>query len=258
MPNIVTNKAQVVENAKNFNKLTTNSDSYVYKKRVFNSFIHWYYFKESDIFAPSKFIGYENTTLENYRRGEGRHGSKTETVLEKWFNPLEPESSHFEELSKKLHKFVSSLDRKLKQNYRIHIEKSEPIFARDELDEETDKIREKIRKNPDLPLPSGVVRPQQREQTVIQYARNPQIRAWVLEQAGDTCELCSNKAPFIKEDGTPFLEIHHIKQLSQRGPDILENTVALCPNCHRHLHYGKGRNQKEQKLRKYVKRRTFK
>lgn len=56
------------------------------------------------------------TTLENYRRGEGRRGSKTETVLEKWFNPLEPESSHFEELSKKLHKFVSSLDRKLKQN----------------------------------------------------------------------------------------------------------------------------------------------
>ena len=128
MPNIVTDKAQVVENAKNFNKLTTRAeDSYVYQERVFNSFKHWYYFEESDIFAPSKFIGYQNTTVENYRRGEGRHGSKTETVLKKWFEVLErePEPSRYDELSKKLRKYVSSLDRNLKDGYKIHIEKRE-------------------------------------------------------------------------------------------------------------------------------------
>ena len=47
MPNTITDKAQAVENAKNFNKLTTRSeDSYVYQERVFNSFKHWYYFEE--------------------------------------------------------------------------------------------------------------------------------------------------------------------------------------------------------------------
>ena len=131
-----------------------------------------------------------------------------------------------------------------------------PVFDYDELDKKTKEERKAIRKNPDLPLPGGVDQPKQREQTIIQYARSPQIRARVLERAGDTCELCSNKAPFVKEDGTPFLQIHHVTQLSQGGADTLENTVALCPNCHRHLHYGKDREEKEQKLRKYLKRRV--
>ena len=131
------------------------------------------------------------------------------------------------------------------------------IFDYDELERKTREERKKIREKSDLPPPVGVTEPQKKEQTIIQYARCEKIRAWVLEQAGDTCELCSNKAPFIKEDGTPFLEIHHIVQLSQGGPDTLDNTTALCPNCHRHLHYGKDREKKKQKLLNNIKNRTF-
>ena len=121
MPKPVEDIAQVIENAKNFNKLTLESNSYVYEEKVFNSFTHWYYFQESGIFAPSKFIGYENTTLENYRRGEGRHGGETEKILKKWFKPLEQNSPHFKEISTKLDKYVRRLDRKVKKNFRIHI-----------------------------------------------------------------------------------------------------------------------------------------
>jgi 5-methylcytosine-specific restriction protein A len=32
------------------------------------------------------------------------------------------------------------------------------------------------------------------------------------------------------------LETHHIKWLSKDGEDCIENTVALCPNCHRKMH----------------------
>jgi 5-methylcytosine-specific restriction enzyme A len=39
-----------------------------------------------------------------------------------------------------------------------------------------------------------------------------------------------------KKDGEPFLEIHHIKWLSNGGDDSIDNTVALCPNCHRKMH----------------------
>ena len=40
-----------------------------------------------------------------------------------------------------------------------------------------------------------------------------------------------------KKDGTPYLESHHIIWLKDGGADSLENTVALCPNCHRKMHH---------------------
>ena len=39
-------------------------------------------------------------------------------------------------------------------------------------------------------------------------------------------------------DGLPFLEVHHLRQLADRGSDTVSNAVALCPNCHREAHYG--------------------
>ncbi len=254
MPELVNNKEQVIENAINFNELTTSSDSDAF--RVFNNFTHWYYFEESDIFAPSKFIGYENTTLENYCREKGRHGGETKKLLTQWFKQLDRGSSRFRELSPKLRHYVESLDRKVKQNYCIHIEKPGLILNHRELDEETNKERERIRKNPDSRPPIGVIKPLQRNQTITQYARSPQIRAWVLEHASDKCELCSKQAPFVKEDGTYFLETHHITPLAEGGPDTLKNTVALCPNCHRHLHFGKDRKHLKQELLSYAKTRA--
>ncbi|WP_244850561.1 HNH endonuclease [Brevibacillus halotolerans] len=32
------------------------------------------------------------------------------------------------------------------------------------------------------------------------------------------------------------METHHIQWLSRYGADSIENTVALCPNCHRKMH----------------------
>lgn len=125
MPKLVEDKAQLIENASNFNELTISSGSFAYK--VFNRFKHWYYFEESDIFAPSKFIGYKNTTVENYRRGEGRDGRETEQKLQEWFKPLEQDSPRFKELSTKLHKYVNNLNRQVKKGYCIHIEKSVPM-----------------------------------------------------------------------------------------------------------------------------------
>ena len=53
--------------------------------------------------------------------------------------------------------------------------------------------------------------------------------------ANGICQLCGNPAPFIK-DGKPYLESHHIVWLSEGGADSIDNTVALCPNCHRKMH----------------------
>ena len=45
-----------------------------------------------------------------------------------------------------------------------------------------------------------------------------------------------NPAPFKDEHGEPFLETHHIKWMAKDGKDTIENTIALCPNCHRRMH----------------------
>lgn len=66
--------------------------------------------------------------------------------------------------------------------------------------------------------------------------RNSYIAAYVVRRANGLCQLCGNLAPFIKPNGTPFLEVHHIQWLSDGGLDVSDNTVALCPNCHRKMH----------------------
>lgn len=78
--------------------------------------------------------------------------------------------------------------------------------------------------------------PEKREVTTNQYKRNPYIAELAKRQANGICQLCGEKAPFITADGKPYLETHHIRWLSEGGSDTIDNTVAVCPNCHRKLH----------------------
>ncbi len=84
----------------------------------------------------------------------------------------------------------------------------------------------------------GYIPPQRTVSTTV-FVRNPYVIVATLARANGQCERCKAKAPFIsKSDGEPYLEVHHIKPLSEHGSDDIENTIALCPNCHRELHYG--------------------
>lgn len=56
------------------------------------------------------------------------------------------------------------------------------------------------------------------------------------ESGKGKCELCEQAAPFLTKDGMPFLEVHHIDYLAKDGRDSIDNTAALCPNCHRRMH----------------------
>jgi len=71
------------------------------------------------------------------------------------------------------------------------------------------------------------------------YARNPDVAAEVLSRANGICENCTKPAPFLRaKDNSPYLEVHHIVQLAHGGDDSVENAKALCPNCHREIHFG--------------------
>lgn len=72
----------------------------------------------------------------------------------------------------------------------------------------------------------------------IGFKRNPSVVAYVLKRASGICELCKSPAPFKKQDGTPYLEVHHWTPLADGGEDTIQNAAALCPNCHKQAHFG--------------------
>lgn len=72
--------------------------------------------------------------------------------------------------------------------------------------------------------------------TVKQYQRSAYVAEEAKRRARGKCELCKQPAPFNDKAHEPYLETHHIIWLARGGADKPENTVALCPNCHRRMH----------------------
>lgn len=101
----------------------------------------------------------------------------------------------------------------------------------------------KLRAKPLRGIPRGIKHPEKVTSSVSSFARDPLVKAWVLNQADGKCEGCSQDAPFLSSDGTPYLEVHHVTPLSAGGADEVSNAVALCPNCHRKAHYSSDRQK---------------
>ena len=68
------------------------------------------------------------------------------------------------------------------------------------------------------------------------YRMSQAIAEFSLRVARGHCQLCNSQAPFKDNQGKPYLEPHHIQKISEGGLDTIENTVALCPNCHAKMH----------------------
>ena len=102
--------------------------------------------------------------------------------------------------------------------------------------------------------PQGVPEPISLNQKVTVWGRDPEVRAYALARARGKCQSCNAPAPFNTPSGDPFLEVHHVKQLADGGPDTIDNAVALCPNCHREAHFGTEKNAILQKLRDLLSR----
>lgn len=96
----------------------------------------------------------------------------------------------------------------------------------------------------------------ERTVTSKQYERNPYVSMLTKHNANGFCELCGIAAPFTDANGQPYLETHHIDWLARGGHDTLENTVALCPNCHRKMHIVDAQQDKEKLRSKASQRAT--
>ncbi|HHY0457501.1 TPA: HNH endonuclease [Vibrio parahaemolyticus] len=83
----------------------------------------------------------------------------------------------------------------------------------------------------------GVKEPKKKDVIVPKYERDAAVIAEVLKYAHNRCELCGTK-PFLTCSERHYLEVHHVRRLADGGSDTVTNTVALCPNCHKEIHFG--------------------
>jgi 5-methylcytosine-specific restriction enzyme A len=96
----------------------------------------------------------------------------------------------------------------------------------------------KLRREKNRPMPQGAPSPPKHTREIVRYGRKAEVAAWVLAASKDACESCEKPAPFMKNNGEPYLEVHHLRRLADGGSDKGTNAVAVCPNCHKELHFG--------------------
>lgn len=76
------------------------------------------------------------------------------------------------------------------------------------------------------------------ERLTVIRSRSQAVRLYARRRANGTCESCGEPAPFYTRGKEPYLEVHHLRRLSDGGPDHPDWVAAICPNCHRHAHHG--------------------
>lgn len=74
--------------------------------------------------------------------------------------------------------------------------------------------------------------------------RNRKVVELALRKANYICEYDSSDKTFVTKAGYNYVEGHHLVPISNYQDfsfslDVVENVAALCPYCHRLLHYGK-------------------
>jgi 5-methylcytosine-specific restriction protein A len=103
---------------------------------------------------------------------------------------------------------------------------------------------------------AGPARESEREGSNRTYRlRSHAVRQYVLARANGVCESCDCPAPFSTPTGAAYLEPHHIRRLTDGGPDDPCFMGAVCPNCHREIHHGANGQNRNADLQARV---TFK
>lgn len=219
---------EAAQNAEEFNRIKRDSESVAFRR--FSQFFHWYYFSNLDIFAPSKFIGYKNTTIDNYI-GEGT-GTDTQRVLSKWFTKVDSSSSEYVQLRKRLKAYGRSLGKSIgKKTFEgtggIYLLSEEYATSNypDEVVEGTEYVE-------------GATK----QVSVNAYERSSEARLECISHYGTSCYVCGfdfSKA-YGSDLGADFIHVHHIIDIASIRKEYIVNPIQdmrpLCPNCHAMVH----------------------
>lgn len=103
--------------------------------------------------------------------------------------------------------------------------------------EENTDIPQEIPEEMGMNLPEGAIK----RITVNAYERNRKARQLCLKKYGFKCYVCGfDFEAFYGKIGKNFIEVHHIKPLSELNKeyivDPVNDLIPVCPNCHSMLH----------------------
>ena len=79
--------------------------------------------------------------------------------------------------------------------------------------------------------------PDKREYLIETYARSPRWAQEAKERWGLYCLFAGCVNSFLKPDGLPYIEVHHIIPLHDGGEDGIWNLAVLCAHHHRMAHF---------------------
>ena len=165
-------------------------------------------------------------------------------------------SSGFSEVSTSGESYEALVDRYPERFGQDVVTKARERLRENELITPTANLEEYERReaallsNPKLASssPEGTAAPEKVQSSGTSFERSPLVGAWVKSQAKGLCDLCGSEAPFLDRFGQPFLETHHVIPLYSGGSDEVSNTCALCPNCHRAVHYASDRDSLTERI----------
>lgn len=235
-------------------RLVENSKDYEFYKEMIKGGRHFVVLKTdgSFLYAPSRFAGYQNNNRCKHLKTRGS-GTDTTKVLAKIFPERITEGSKYIKLFryyKALCKEYGIVHKKYKEptsdcpngrsfwlisqskidtlkTYHADLETA----VQNSLDDSASQRKKRLVNAP--------IYPTKRLVSTYVYVRNSDVVAEVLVRANGSCEQCGSRAPFNRSNnGEPYLEVHHKVRLADGGADTLENTIAVCPNCHRQQHFG--------------------
>jgi putative restriction endonuclease len=80
-------------------------------------------------------------------------------------------------------------------------------------------------------LPGGNDTPSRRLSKITRVVRCSAVGDWVKKLHDFTCQICGTR---LETPAGPYAETCHIQPLGRphNGPDVAENVLCLCPNCH--------------------------
>ncbi|MFV8367159.1 HNH endonuclease [Flavobacterium sp. XS1P27] len=253
----VENWPDIINNLIEFTEISNKPESLAYRR--FSNFFHWYYFPEQDFFAPSKFIGYKNTNLKNYK-GNG-DGGTTQKALEKYFQKLPKTGTQFKDLYQNLEKFGKTLNKNISSKTLegtggIYIAKMEYSSSKTNIDNLIKITEEDILSLLAEESLSGI-EGKKEARLVNVYERIPKLRAKAIQIHGTVCKVC--EFDFEKtygKHGKDFIEVHHLKPLFKLIKPTLINPfkdlTVLCSNCHRMIHRNKNNPLTLESLKKLI------
>ena len=127
-----------------------------------------------------------------------------------WLKGLRPAKNVGTRVASEIEEIIKKIE-----NQTLH----EPVVFQAEVD---NLLNKKL-----LNKPKSILKPKRYDITVTKYTRDPQIVAWILTNSKGICECCNKEAPFVRDDGRPFLEVHHLRRLADDGSDSIENAIAI-------------------------------